>query len=171
MPVTDRCREEFEKAGYWPNDVMWKAWQLAWKLGAETTPEAVANEAPLAWAVFVHDDPLGFDYFVFPDEEKALAAARQNPNSIPVPLYRAPALARPEAVLHDDLLLRLRVWMAAMETARDDASPFLRGEFKKWIEQIDAARSSPAAAQPPQCAACKQLMVYECQFCRDDPEL
>lgn len=57
-------------------------------------PEVVANEAPLAWAVFVNDDPLGFDYFVYPDEQKAAAAADKNPASgQPVPLYRASAFA------------------------------------------------------------------------------
>lgn len=28
--LVERCREEFDKAGYWPNEVLWKAWQQAW---------------------------------------------------------------------------------------------------------------------------------------------
>lgn len=27
---TKRRREAFDKAGYWPNEVMWKAWNQAW---------------------------------------------------------------------------------------------------------------------------------------------
>lgn len=36
-----RCRDAFEKAGYWPNFVMWKAWQQAWEtaLGSELAQE------------------------------------------------------------------------------------------------------------------------------------
>ena len=26
----DECRAAFDRAGYWPNEVMWKAWQQAW---------------------------------------------------------------------------------------------------------------------------------------------
>ena len=27
------CRDSFIDAGYWPNEVMWKAWEKAWTLG------------------------------------------------------------------------------------------------------------------------------------------
>jgi hypothetical protein len=29
-PVPTQCRTAFDKAGYWPNQVMWKAWETAW---------------------------------------------------------------------------------------------------------------------------------------------
>lgn len=41
-------RDSFDKAGYWPNEVMWKAWQQAWKESrwqAITEAVAVADRA------------------------------------------------------------------------------------------------------------------------------
>lgn len=32
------CREAFDKAGYWPNEVMWKAWQQAWAAALASVP-------------------------------------------------------------------------------------------------------------------------------------
>lgn len=54
-----------------------------------------ALEAPLAWAVFVEDDPLGYDYFVYPDEEKANKVAAEHKTREVVPLYRLPSAIRP----------------------------------------------------------------------------
>ena len=30
LDTTKQRRESFDKAGYWPNEVMWKAWNQAW---------------------------------------------------------------------------------------------------------------------------------------------
>lgn len=52
------------------------------------------QESPLAWAVFVHLDPQGFDYRIFPDEQEAADVAGENPeNGEPVPLYRTSAFS------------------------------------------------------------------------------
>ncbi len=37
------CREAFDKAGYWPNEVMWKAWQQAWQAALSTVQKDVAR--------------------------------------------------------------------------------------------------------------------------------
>lgn len=39
------CREAFIDAGYWPNEVLWKVWSTAWRLGRESArPEALRSE-------------------------------------------------------------------------------------------------------------------------------
>lgn len=31
----EACKKAFIKAGFWPNEVMWSAWQNAWKQATE----------------------------------------------------------------------------------------------------------------------------------------
>lgn len=39
----EKCKEEFIKAGFWPNQVMWAAWKKAWALGAADEKERCAR--------------------------------------------------------------------------------------------------------------------------------
>ena len=45
----EQCREAFDKAGYWPNEVMWKAWQQAWEaaLSTQSPSTPATGETPL----------------------------------------------------------------------------------------------------------------------------
>jgi hypothetical protein len=45
------CREAFDKAGYWPNEVLWKAWQQAWEAALAKTP---ISENDLRWRFLEH---------------------------------------------------------------------------------------------------------------------
>jgi hypothetical protein len=45
------CREAFDKAGYWPNEVLWKAWQQAWEAALAKTP---ITENDLRWRFLEH---------------------------------------------------------------------------------------------------------------------
>ena len=41
-----KCREAFEKAGFWPNEVMWEAWKRAWLGGMKSAILAGCKPAP-----------------------------------------------------------------------------------------------------------------------------
>ena len=41
--MSEKCKEAFIKAGFWPNQVTWRAWENAWKQGAEDERESCAN--------------------------------------------------------------------------------------------------------------------------------
>ena len=44
-----QCKDAFIKAGFWPNEVMWSAWEKAWKLGADAKSEELRKQEPFGW--------------------------------------------------------------------------------------------------------------------------
>lgn len=41
--MNEKCKESFIKAGYWPNEVMWIAWQQSWAMATEDTEDRAAQ--------------------------------------------------------------------------------------------------------------------------------
>lgn len=57
------CRAAFDEAGYWPNDVMWKAWRQAWDA-------ALKNAAPRTMDGVVEQPPEGWQQITFPESQR-----------------------------------------------------------------------------------------------------
>ena len=51
-----QCKDAFIKAGFWPNEVMWSAWEKAWKLGADAKSEELRKQEPFG-NLFPHNGP------------------------------------------------------------------------------------------------------------------
>ena len=43
MILNETCKEAFAKAGFWPNEVMWRAWKDAWQQATKLEREACAK--------------------------------------------------------------------------------------------------------------------------------
>lgn len=39
----EKCRAAFDKAGYWPNDVIWSVWKKAWEAATLAERERCAS--------------------------------------------------------------------------------------------------------------------------------
>ena len=106
------CREAFDKAGYWPNEVMWKAWQQAWTASRAFVPPPPSSELPI------------------PDNERWLHEPENKAN-----LERAMAVATKPS---SDALAVSE--LAAVKEALDAAGAYVGGSLASRVQSLDTER-------------------------------